>query len=77
MYKKKYPKPIRSEKSKAKTKALLNELEALFDRATIKPNEKDNEHTAGLDRLAEQAMRAELKQLAVYARKPTPITAQA
>ena len=46
MYKKRYPKRPKSEKSKAKTNALLNELEVLLDNATVPANlsilSKDN-----------------------------------
>ena len=38
MYKKRYPNRPKSEKSKAKTNALLNDLEVLLNNATIPAN---------------------------------------
>jgi len=48
MYKKKQHKPPPSAKSKAKTEALVNDLEALFSGATDQPNESKDTHQTTL-----------------------------
>lgn len=47
MYKKKYPKPPRSEKSKAKTAKLIDDLTKLFDFATQHDTIKNEKSKTG------------------------------